>query len=254
VISGFASAWISRFVDIGELRRADDGDVTTPIRLRREAGTRASPFEVRTVSDLSPTELWEASALLARSFDDTSLFQLAFPDPVARRRILQALFNTILKDAMRYGRVELAYGQELVGAVIWYPGGRYPMSAYRILRLLPEYLRILAAGPLGVLTLFRAQNTLNRYRPAQPHCHGYFLCARPGNHVGVTLIKHVLEQVDDMGMPIYLETQEGRSPNLYGRFGFKMLQSGFATVPGGPPTWTMWREPRPRTGAAETPA
>jgi hypothetical protein len=254
VISGFASAWISRFVDFGEIRRAEDGDITAPVRPRREVGTRASPFEVRQVSALSPTELWEASALLARSFDDTSLFQLAFPEPTARSRILQALFNTILKDAMRYGRVDLAYGHELVGAVIWYPTGCYPMSAYRILRLLPEYLRILAASPLGVLTLFRAQNTLNRYRPTQPHCHGYFLCARPGNHVGVTLIKHVLKQVDEYGVPIYLETQEGRSPNLYGRFGFKMVQNGFETVPGGPLTWTMWREPQPRNGATETTA
>jgi hypothetical protein len=47
-----------------------------------------------------------------------------------------------------------------------------------------------------------------------------------------------------MGQPIYLETQEPRSMNLYSRFGFERLQDGIETFPGGPLTWTMWREPR----------
>jgi hypothetical protein len=208
-----------------------------------DEGTKAR-LEVRRVTTLAAAELWEAAALLARSFDHSTLFQAAFPEAEARGRILHALFTTILKDALRFGRVDIACNGQIVGAVVWYPLGCYPMSALRILRLLPEYLRIVAASPLGVLKLWRAQATLNRHRPREPHCHGYFLCARPGNHVGVTLIKRVLKEVDDCGQPMYLETQEGRSPNLYGRFGFRMMQDGFETVPGGPLTWTMWREPQ----------
>jgi hypothetical protein len=32
--------------------------------------------------------------------------------------------------------------------------------------------------------------------------------------------------------------------HLYIRVGFRMLEDGIETVPGGPLTWTMWREPR----------
>jgi hypothetical protein len=52
-----------------------------------------------------------------------------------------------------------------------------------------------------------------------------------------------LNEADDKGWPIYLETQERRSANLYARLGFKMLQDGIETLPGGPLTWTMWRAP-----------
>jgi hypothetical protein len=216
----------------------------------REDEAKASRLEVRRLAVMSAAELWESSALLARSFDHSTLFQAAFPQAEARGRILHALFTTILKDALRFGRVDVAYNGHIVGAVIWYPLGCYPMSALRILRLLPDYLRIVAASPMGVLKLWRAQATLNRHRPLKPHCHGYFLCARPGNHVGVTLIKRVLKEVDDSGLPMYLETQEGRSPNLYGRFGFRMVRDGFETLPGGPLTWTMWRDPQGKNGDA----
>jgi hypothetical protein len=54
----------------------------------------------------------------------------------------------------------------------------------------------------------------------------------------------VLQIADEVGHPIYLETQEPRAVNLYFRFGFRMLEDGIETVPGGPLTWTMWREPR----------
>jgi hypothetical protein len=213
-------------------------------QIRREAGQNTSPVEARSVTTLSAAELQEAASLLACSFDDNPLFRLAFPRSDWRRQILLALFITILKDAIRFGRVEMAYTHQIVGVVIWYPPSRYPMSTLRILRLLPEYLCIVAANPLGILKLFRVQIALERYRPKQPHCHGCFLCARPGNLVGGLLIRRVLNELDQLGLPIYLETQESRCPNLYGRFGFKLSQNGFETLPHGPLTWTMWRDAR----------
>ena len=36
----------------------------------------------------------------------------------------------------------------------------------------------------------------------------------------------LLNEADDKGWPIYLETQERRSAHLYARLGFKMLQDG----------------------------
>src|SRR5262249_42715373 len=91
-----------------------------------ETAKNGSTVEIRRVLDLSPAQLQEVTALLARSFDDTTLFQVAFPDPALRNRMLQVLFTTIVKDAMRFGRVELACNHQVVGAVIWYLPGRYP--------------------------------------------------------------------------------------------------------------------------------
>ena len=49
--------------------------------------------------------------------------------------------------------------------LIWYPPGCYPMSKSRILRLLPHYARLVAVSPVGLMKLFRAQTTLNGFRP-----------------------------------------------------------------------------------------
>src|SRR5215207_864455 len=80
-------------------------------------GAKASRLEVRPVASLSASDLWEAAALLARSFDHSTLFQAAFPEAEARGRILHALFTTIVKDALRSGRVDIAYNGHIVGAV-----------------------------------------------------------------------------------------------------------------------------------------
>jgi hypothetical protein len=245
---GFAGTYLPRSMRRASAAGASAFAPAEPVRQALptwETARNGTAVEFRSVSELAPEQLEEVAELLARAFDDTSLFQVSYPSPALRNWVLRALFATILKDAMRFGRVEIAHTHQIVGVVIWYPPGRYPMSVMRILRHMPEYLRITAASPLGVFKLFRAQLTLSAYRPKEPHCHGYFLCARPGNHVGVTLIKRVLKQVDELGMPIYLETQEGRTPNLYARFGFQMVRNGIETLPAGPLTWTMWRDPQP---------
>src|SRR3984893_16378113 len=182
-------------------------------------------FELRPLTTLSCAELQEATTMLAYAFDEHPLFRLAFPKAASRSMILRPLFATVLKDAIRFGRVDVACSHKIVGMLIWYPPGCYPMSKFRILRLLPHYARLVAVGPLGLMKLFRAQTTLNVLRPKEPHCHGYFLGGRQGERVGTVLAKCLLNEADDKGWPIYLETQERRSANLYARLGFKMLQA-----------------------------
>jgi len=205
---------------------------------------RPPRVEVRRVTALCDAEFREAVALLVKAFDGSTLFQLAFPEPATRCRLVDLLFTAALKDALRFGQVELAYNGRIAGVFIWYPPGLYPLSALRTLRLLPEYLRMLWAAPLGIAKLARANMTLNRVRPQVRHCHGYFLGGRPGEQVGSSLARRVLEIADEVGHPIYLETQEPRAVNLYTRLGFHILENGIETLPGGPLTWTMWREPR----------
>jgi len=207
-----------------------------------------SQIELRPMmTALAAAERREAAQMLASAFDDSPLFRWAFPRAASRQRILLTLFALVVDDALRWGGVEVAYNHQLVGLLIWYPPGRYPMSAGRILRHLPDYLRMVAASPLGILRLFRTQTTFNRCRPKQPHCHGYFLAGRPGSHVGPSLLRCLFNNVDAKNWPIYLETQDPRAARLYGRVGFTMVRDGFETVSGGPLTWTMWREPHAKS-------
>lgn len=181
--------------------------------------------------------------MLARAFSDSPLFKLAFPRSDRRSKVLRKLFAIVVKDAVRFGRVDFTRNGAITGMLIWYPPGAYPMSLMRIFRFLPNYLSIALAHPVGVFTLFRAQSKLNELRPKRPHVHGYFLGGRQGEQIGRKLIAHALRETNERGWPIYLETQEQRALKLYARFGFRVLQAGVETPAGGPLTWTMWREP-----------
>jgi hypothetical protein len=56
--------------------------------------------------------------MLAYAFDEHPLFRLAFPKAASRSTILQTLFATILKDAIRFGRVDVACSHKIVGMLI----------------------------------------------------------------------------------------------------------------------------------------
>jgi hypothetical protein len=209
----------------------------------------SSKVVIRPTTVLPAAQLREAASMLARAFDDGPLFQSAFPVAASRAKVLQALFTASLKDAMRFGRVEVASGVRIVGVLIWYRSGGYPIPAGRVLRLASEYARAVAACPRGIMKLFRAQQTFNRIRPTQPHYHALFIGACEGEHAGTELAKFLLKEADRAKMPIYLETQERRTVQWYGRLGFTVLQEGIEVFPGAPATWTMWREPGARAKA-----
>ena len=61
--------------------------------------------------------------MLADAFDEHPLFRFAFPKAASRSKILQTLFTTVLKDAIHFGRVEVACSHKIVGMLICYPPG-----------------------------------------------------------------------------------------------------------------------------------
>lgn len=208
-----------------------------------------SSLEIRPLDPGSPQELGEAASILAAAFLDSPLFLMSFPSLSLRDRLLRRLFCAIIFDAVRHGRVEVAIRNEIVGLLVWYPPGAYPMSIWRILPQLRHYLVIALRSPRGVFRLFRAQRALERLRPSAPHCHGYFLGGLPGQTIGAALSRRVTAEADARQWPIYLETQSPRTRKLYQRLGFRPLRD-VETLPGGPTTWTMWREPAMRHGGA----
>jgi hypothetical protein len=63
--------------------------------------------------------------MLAYAFDEHPLFRLAFPKAASRSMILQTLFVTVLKDAIRFGRVDVACSHKIVGMLISSEGSAY---------------------------------------------------------------------------------------------------------------------------------
>jgi hypothetical protein len=205
-----------------------------------------SSLQIRRLPPAPCPERNEVALLLAEAFDDSPLFRSAFPRPKVRSAALGFLFRALLADAARYGRADTASTDRIVGALLWYLPGGYPIPMARALRSLPRYLQLIGCSPSGALKLCRAQAALDRLRPTQPHCHGHFMAARAdaGVRINAVLGRRMLEEADANDWPVYLETQDRRAVDLYRRLGFEVSSSGVEILPGGPPTWTMWRRPR----------
>jgi hypothetical protein len=204
--------------------------------------TTSRQWRYRRIEKFSRDELLEATAMLVDIFLESPIFLYAFPDRDKRKQALHALFLASLKDAERFGIVDVIEGERLLSLFIYYPPDRYPMSAARVLRQLPHYLRMTAISLRGAWRLYQTQKLLDSIRPKTPHCHALFLGSIGSGKYGALLIKKSLETIDAHNWPVYLETQDPRTTKLYSRFGSKILTPR-KSAQGAPTTWTMWREP-----------
>ena len=73
--------------------------------------------------------------MLAYAFDEHPLFRLAFPKAASRSMILQTLFVTVLKDAIRFGRVDVACSHKIVGMLMTFSQGTRSLEVARFLAL-----------------------------------------------------------------------------------------------------------------------
>lgn len=200
------------------------------------------------VEPLDPARLSEASATLAAAFHDDPLSRFLFPQEESRSRWLRLLNGAGLRLALPEGHVYTPADQGVPGVIALVPPGRYPLPAWRTLRFLfgviwrpPPFgppLRSMVRG----LQLLRAAERLHL---REPHWYVHVLGVHPsqqGKGLGGTLLELALARADRQRLPVYLETSNPRNLTFYGHFGFDVVQEVGAPG-GGPPLWTMLRQP-----------
>ncbi len=87
---------------------------------------------------------------------------------------------------------------------------------------------------------------IERLHPEEPHWYLLVVGVEPRHQstgVGRTLLEPVLARADEHGAPCYLETPTRPNVRFYESLGFA-VRAEVPLVPGGPPNWTMLREPR----------
>jgi hypothetical protein len=133
-----------------------------------------SSLQIRRLPPAPCPERNEVALLLAEAFDDSPLFRSAFPRPKVRSAALGFLFRALLADAARYGRADTASTDRIVGALLWYLPGGYPIPMARALRSLPRYLQLIGCSPSGALKLCRRSRiaTVISWRRAQTRAFG----------------------------------------------------------------------------------
>ena len=181
-----------------------------------------------------------ASAALAAGFTDDPVGRWIFPEETGS--YLSAFFDIMVPVGVEAGQVLLAGDGEGSGAAVWLPFDPADDSNDPALG---EQLAA-ASGPyadrLAALDELMASN--------HPHhaVHAYlpFIAVHPsaqGRGLGGALLEARTRELDREGLPAYLEATTLRSAALYERFGFVRIGRTL-DLPGGPPLYPMWREPR----------
>jgi GNAT superfamily N-acetyltransferase len=155
-----------------------------------------------------------------------------------------ALSHLIVAHAMTTGLVHTTSGREAVA--VWLPAGPGASGPE------PGYGQQLAAATApwtGRFAVF--DQALDDHHPAgPPHQHLAILAVAPGGQgqgTGTALLDARHRELDRDGVPAYLEASSPRARDLYQRHGYTPRPDAPFCLPGGPPLWPMWREPRARS-------
>lgn len=154
-------------------------------------------------------------------------------------RILWGLF---MHSAVPYGCVWMT--DDGGAAALWIPPGEPELSDEDEARVEPLLRELVGSHADDVLTLLDAFDA-NHPRHT-PHYYLSLLGTHPdhrGRGKGMGLLAANLAQIDETGMPAYLESSNPANDHRYKRLGFVQV-SEFAAPAGGPTVACMWRDPR----------
>ena len=184
--------------------------------------------------------------MLARAFSADPPFHWVLRDPATREDRLTALFAMALVGVF-LPKGEVHATEDLSGAALWEPRPD-PAAGEDAPGELGDALT--AAGYLAeevdrMLTYLGLMHDVHPDDP--PHWYLGILgvdLTRQGQGIGSACMRPVLERADAEGLPCYLDSSNLKNVPLYERHGFRVVR--VVDLPdGGPPFWSMWRDPRP---------
>ncbi|MGP4004836.1 GNAT family N-acetyltransferase [Streptomyces sp. 8N706] len=196
------------------------------------------------------------SRLLGEAFMEDPVSAWVFPDEEHRRVVQPRFFGVFLDAALRDGWVDVT--EDLSAAALWLPisadgggegdgdgdggnrGGHGEDPGDDMAELVAQ------ADPGNERTGIIGQLTAQAHPEDRSHYYLPAIVVAPGRQsegLGTALLTTVLERCDREGVPAYLEASNARSKALYERHGF-VFTGTTVDLPGGPPMWPMWREPR----------
>lgn len=188
----------------------------------------------------APTDFPAAGRALAAAFADDPVWSW-LGTPRAWSRHAPRWFETVARQQQR-GHGEVLVDGDGHGAAIWASPGHWETKPADVLRMTPIAARMFGTGLVRAL---RTLSYMEKHHPAEPHWYLSLLGTMPaaqGKGIGSTLVTEITRRCDEDGVPAYLESSKESNIAFYARHGFELR--GQIDLPGGPPVWPMWRDPR----------
>jgi RimJ/RimL family protein N-acetyltransferase len=204
--------------------------------------------ESESVRKARPEEHARVAEALTDAFYDDPVMGWFYPDDDRRADQLRGLFSFFGEKV--WFPHDITYTTDNVaGAAVWEPPGKWKISMLRQLMLTPGLIR-----RTGLRDLPRGLRGLGIMEKAHPTYDHYYLpvigvsSAWQGKGIGSALLKPMLERCDAEGIPAYLEATTVRNRACYERNGFVVTHE--ITLPDGPTMFGMRRDPVRAAGAA----
>ena len=185
------------------------------------------------------------SKTLGRAFIDDPVMSWMLPDADLRRRKLHRLFAALTRHHhFAQGGVEVSpHGDDIGGAALWDPPGRWKTTRAEELRAMPGLF--LAFGR-SLRRGLEVEELMKKMHPEEPHWYLAVIGSDPdvrGKGFGQVLMRSRLDRCDAEHAPAYLESSNPDNVPYYQRFGFEI--TGEITLPNsGPALIPMWRAAR----------
>lgn len=195
---------------------------------------------------LSKSEIGPAVDLLTRAFWDDPTTVHLFPDQDVRTKLFPILTKFRLKQGLQFGEV-YATSHKFEGLALWKHSDRVDNTLWEILRL--AGLRpILAMGRRRITMMLKIDKFVSQRRmkyAVAPYWHLGPVAVDPehqGKGYASKLVRPMLDQLDQLELPCYLEAQSESNVAIYEHYGFEVLAKG--TVPDSDIShWDMMRLP-----------
>jgi ribosomal protein S18 acetylase RimI-like enzyme len=194
---------------------------------------------------LEKDKIKPAVMALSRAFHDSPVYIYTFPDPKERMKKMHPAFESVLRYGLRYGRV-LTTTDRPVGIAVWIRSELMKMTVRRMWwsRALWPAMRM---GIGASIRMLRLNDYVERkHGKLAPFDHWYLMLLGvdpeyQGNGYGGRLIRGMLAETGETGLPCYLETTTESNVRLYEHFGFEVIDEFI--VPGTPvEIWIMLRK------------
>jgi ribosomal protein S18 acetylase RimI-like enzyme len=186
-------------------------------------------------------EISEVGLLISHSFFNLDANRYLVPPTDDRLPVMADFFTLLSENAFQYGRVDVIdnpAGEGLAAAAVWFDNTRETPGPENY----EERLKSLAGG---YHDRFVALDELfEKHHPADPHWHLAFLAVHPDHQehgLGSQLMKHTHDELEQTGVPAYLEATNQNNVRLYRRSGYADMTPFEMYLPDGTPFYRMWR-------------
>jgi len=199
-----------------------------------------------TVVPLLESQVDAAAELGVRAFRNDPMMQYVFPDEDRRQRHGKWFLERCIRYGLRCGTVHTT--EDFAGVVAWIRPEHTPMRLIQVLRsgMLAAPCKLGWPTFRRFLRLTKAMEAAHQQATPGRHWYLLLLVVDPPHQrrgVGSALLAPGLAQVDNDGLPSYLETTTEQNTTYYRKHGFEAW--GPQTVAAGVPSfWPMLREPR----------